>query len=127
MNCKPWKKGVTSLKIKLYHKHGKCGRTQLLIHRQISLYEIDFPIPETEPDLQIRTKFVGLATVAKFRNTCKIVKKEDQPILSPPKTNMDIKSAAVGKAITSTNILKSRADLQVEGPLQHTITCGQVI
>jgi len=40
---------------------------------------------------------------------------------------MDVNSAAVGKAITSTNIFKSRADLQVEGPLQHTITCGQVI
>jgi len=72
------------------------------------------------------TKFVGLATVAKFRNTCKIIKTKTSPVY-PPKPNADINSAAVGNAITTTNILKSRAELQAEGPLQHTITCGHVV
>jgi len=42
---------------------------------------------------------------------------------------MDINSAAVGKAVTNTNIFKWRAaaELQAESPLRHTITCGYVV
>jgi hypothetical protein len=91
------------------------------------LYEIDCPVPEAGHDLQISIKFVGPATVAKFRNTSKNDKKRKTCPVYPPIPNMDTNSAAVGKAITSINILKSRAELQAEGPLRHTITCGQVV
>jgi hypothetical protein len=63
--------------------------------------------------------------VAKFRNTRAIIKTKTNPVY-PLRPSMGINSAAVGKAIRNTNILKSRAELQAKGPLQQTFTCGQV-
>jgi hypothetical protein len=54
-----------------------------------------------------------------------IIKTKTNPV-SPLKPSMDINSAAVGKAIRSANILKSCAELQAEGSLEQTVTCGQV-
>ena len=88
--------------------------------------DIYCPVPETGHDLQISTKSVDLHTVTKFRNTCKIIKIKTSPVY-PSKPNMDINNAAVGKAISSKNSLKSRAELQAEGSLQNTVACGQVV